>query len=301
MKRRERESRLLGTSARDALSALLFLSPFLAFYGLLLVYPFFFGAWMSLHRWEPLVDVRVFLGLQNYRRMLVDPFFRSSLAHTVTFTLLAAPATTIVGLALALLLNRPLRFHAVLRSIFFASGALSVTAVTLIWLMVLNPGRGLIAMAVKALGGTPIDFLADRQLAMPALVVTTVWWSIGLPMVLFLAGLQQIPKELYEAAELDHARRWKAFWRITLPSLRRTLLLVVVIEVILHFQVFGQVLLMTRGGPSNTTRVLVQYIYEKSFRDWQMGYASAMSMLLFVVMSVASLAQLRLSRPKTEG
>jgi multiple sugar transport system permease protein len=301
VKRRARASRYLGTGARDALSALLFLSPFLAFYGLLLVDPFFFGAWMSLHRWEPLVDVRVFLGLENYRRMLADPFFRSSLAHTVAFTVLAAPSTTVVGLGLALLLDRPLRFHAALRSIFFASGALSVTAVTLIWLMVLNPGRGLIALGVKALGGTPIDFLADRQLAMPALVVTTVWWSVGLPMVLFLAGLQQIPRELYEAAELDHAGRWKAFWRITLPSLRRTLLLVVVIEVILHFQVFGQVLLMTRGGPSNTTRVLVQYIYEKSFRDWHMGYASAMSMLLFLVMSIASLAQLRLSRPKTEG
>ncbi|MEO5726911.1 MAG: sugar ABC transporter permease, partial [Byssovorax sp.] len=195
----------------------------------------------------------------------------------------------------------PLRFHAALRSIFFASGALSVTAVTLIWLMVWNPDRGLIALAVKALGGTPINFLADRQLAMPALVVTTVWWSVGLPMVLFLAGLQQIPKELYEAAALDHAGRWTAFRRITLPSLRRTLLLVVVIEVILHFQVFGQVLLMTRGGPSNSTRVLVQYIYEKSFRDWQVGYATAMSMLLFAVMAVASLAQFRLSRPKTEG
>ncbi len=301
MKGRLRSSRLLGEGARNALSALLFLSPFLVVYGLFLVYPLLLGAWMSLHRWEPLVNVRAFLGLQNYRRMLADPFFRSSLAHTITFTLLAAPTITVVGLGLALALKRPLRVYAALRSIFFASGALSVTAVTLIWLMVLNPGRGLIAQMVRALGGTPIDFLADRRFAMPALVATTVWWSVGFPMVLFLAGLQQIPKELYEAAELDHAGRWTAFWRITLPSLRRTLLLVVVIELISQFQVFGQVLLMTRGGPSNTTRVLVQYIYEKSFRDWQVGYAAAMSMLLFAVMAVASLVQLRLSSPKPKG
>jgi multiple sugar transport system permease protein len=117
-------------------------------------------------------------------------------------------------------------------------------------------------------------------------------------MVLFLAGLQQIPKELYEAAALDHASRWTTFRRITLPSLRRTILLVLVIEIILQFQVFGQVLLMTRGGPANTTRVLVQYVYETSFRDWQVGYAAAMSMLLFAVMAIASLAQLRLSRPE---
>jgi multiple sugar transport system permease protein len=284
--------------ARDTLAAFLFLAPFLAVYGVFLVYPLLLGAWMSLHRWELLGDLRGFLGLDNYLRMLGDPIFRSSLAHTLQFTLMAVPVISAVALLLALVLNRPLRTYAALRSIFFASGALSVTAVTLIWLMVLNPSRGLLARLTGALGLAPVDLLADPRFAMPALVVTTLWWSVGFPMVLFLAGLQQIPKELYEAAALDHASRWTTFRRITLPSLRRTILLVLVIEIILQFQVFGQVLLMTRGGPANTTRVLVQYVYETSFRDWQVGYAAAMSMLLFAVMAIASLAQLRLSRPE---
>jgi multiple sugar transport system permease protein len=211
---------------------------------------------------------------------------------------MAVPAITGVSLFLALAMNRPLRLHAAFRSIFFASGALSVTAVTLVWLMVLNPSRGLLARFMTALGFAPVDLLADRRLAMPALVVTTLWWSVGFPMVLFLAGLQQIPRELYEAAKLDHAGPWTTFRRITLPALRRTILVVLVIEIILQFQVFGQVLLMTRGGPANRTRVLVQYIYETSFRDWQVGYAASMSMWLFLVMSVASFVQLRLSRPE---
>ncbi|MDI1475420.1 sugar ABC transporter permease [Polyangium sp. y55x31] len=283
--------------APGSLAAFLFLAPFLAFYGAFLVVPLLLGAWMSLHRWELLGDLRAYCGSGNYLRMLRDPLFRSSLVHSAQFTLMAVPTITAVALFLALVMNRPHRLYAALRSIFFASGALSVTAVTLIWLMVLNPSRGLFARFMAALGFAPVDLLADPRLAMPALVVTTLWWGIGFPMVLFLAGLQQIPRELYEAAKLDHASPWTTFRRITLPSLRRTILLVLVVEVILQFQVFGQVLLMTRGGPANRTRVLVQYIYETSFRDWQVGYAASMSMLLLLVMSVASFVQLRLSRP----
>jgi multiple sugar transport system permease protein len=281
---------------RDAIAGYGFLAPFLGFYAIFLVYPFGLGVWMSLHDWEIVGDYRQFIGWLNYQELWDDPYFWEAFKRTLQFAAMAAPAATVLGLALALALNKPLRLYGALRAIFFASSIFSVTVVTLVWTMVLNPDQGLIANALRTVGLEPIAFLADRDWAMPALVVTTLWWSAGLPMALFLAGLQQIPPEVYEAARLDNASRWSVLRHITLPALTRTTLLVVVLQTIMHLQVFGQPLLMTRGGPSNSTRPLVQLIYETSFRDWRSGYASAVSMVLFSLMFCVALLQLRLSR-----
>jgi multiple sugar transport system permease protein len=145
-------------------------------------------------------------------------------------------------------------------------------------------------------GMQPINFLGNPTLAMPSLVATTLWWGVGLPMALFLAALSQIPSELYEAAELDHAGRFAVLRNITLPSIRHTLLLVLVLQIVGQFQIFGQAHLMTQGGPANRTRTLVQYIYETSFRDWQVGYASAMAFGLFILMLGFTMLQLWLGR-----
>jgi multiple sugar transport system permease protein len=273
-----------------------FLLPFLAFYVLFLVYPFGLGLWMSLHDWEIVGDYREFIGWLNYAELWEDPYFWEALKRTLQFAAMTAPASTVLGLVLALALNRPSRLHAALRAVFFASNIFSVTVVTLVWAMVLNPDRGLIANGLRAVGLAPIAFLADQDWAMPALMVTTLWWTAGFPMALFLAGLQQIPPEVYEAARLDKASRWTVLWRITLPALTRTTLLVVVLQTVMHLQVFGQPLLMTRGGPANSTRPLVQLIYETSFRDWRSGYASAVSVVLFALMFCVALLQFRLSR-----
>mgnify|MGYP001245875268 CR=1 FL=1 len=203
---------------------------------------------------------------------------------------------TAIALLLALAVNGRTRIHGTLRGIFFASSVFSVTVVTLIWQMVLNGDRGLVAHLLRSLGLAPINFLGDPFWAMPSMVVATLWWGVGLPMALFLAGLQQIPDELYEAAELDNASRWTVLRKITLPAIRRTTVLVIVLQIVLQFQVFGQALLMTQGGPADRTRTLVQYIYESGFRDWQIGYASAMAMLLFVLMFFVSMLQLYIGR-----
>ncbi|MFL5358228.1 carbohydrate ABC transporter permease [Archangium sp.] len=284
------------TRYRDAIAGYGFLAPFLAFYAVFLIYPFALGLWMSLHDWEIVGDYREYIGGLNYQELWDDPYFWEALKRTLQFAAMTAPAATVLGLALALALNRPLRIYGALRAIFFASSIFSVTVVTLVWSMVLNPDRGLIANGMRAVGLEPIAFLADRAWAMPALVVTTLWWGAGFPMALFLAGLQQIPLEVYEAARLDKASRWAVLRHITLPALARTTLLVVVLQTVMHLQVFGQPLLMTRGGPSNSTRPLVQFIYETSFRDWRAGYASATSMVLFSLMFCVALLQLRLSR-----
>ncbi|WP_225408425.1 carbohydrate ABC transporter permease [Stigmatella hybrida] len=284
------------TRYRDAFAGYAFLAPFLAVYALFLLYPFGLGLWMSLHDWEIVGDYREYIGWLNYEELWDDPYFWEALKRTLQFAAMTVPAATVLGFVLALALNRPGRIHGALRAIFFASSIFSVTVVTLVWTMVLNPNQGLVANGLRAVGLEPIAFLTHQEWAMPALVVTSLWWTAGFPMALFLAGLQQIPPEVYEAARLDNASRWAVLWRITLPALKRTILLVLVLETVMHLQVFGQPLLMTRGGPSNSTRPLVQLIYETGFRDWRSGYASSMSLVLFVLMFFVALLQLRLSR-----
>jgi len=208
------------------------------------------------------------------------------------------PAMTLIGLALALVLNRPARWAAVLRAIFFASTVLSVTVVALIWRLVLIPEGGLAAVVAKAVGEQPVAFLSEPALAMPAIAVTTIWWGIGLPMVLFLAGLQQIPRDLYEAAALDQASKARMLFSITLPALRRTIALVIVVGIILQFQLFGQPHLMTGGGPNNSTRPIVLFIYETGWKQWQLGYAAAAAQVLFAIIAMAAMAQYYLSSRK---
>ncbi len=281
---------------RDAFSGYAFLAPFLAFYAVFLLYPFGLGVWMSLHDWEIVGNYREYLGWANYEELWEDTYFWEVLRNTLKFTAITAPAATVLGLALALALNRPMRIYSAVRATFFASTIFAVTVVTLIWTMVLNPENGLLANGMRSFGMEPIAFLTEPGWALAALVVTTLWWTAGFPMSLFLAGLQQIPPEIYEAAKLDNASRWTVLWRITLPALKRTVLLVVVLQTIGQFQLFGQPLLMTRGGPSNSTRPLVQWIYEIGFRDWRSGYASAVAMVLFCMMFIVALLQLRLAK-----
>ncbi|HMG56424.1 MAG TPA: sugar ABC transporter permease, partial [Kofleriaceae bacterium] len=179
---------------------------------------------------------------------------------------------------------------------FFGASVLSVTVVTLVWRLVMMPDRGLFANLWRGLGGSPVQPLNIEWLSLTVVAVVTVWWIIGFPMMLFLAGLQQIPRELYEAAALDSAGRWRTFAAITLPSLKRTVALVVVIEVVLQFQLFGQAWLLTGGGPNNTARPIVLFIYEKGFREWQVGYAAAAAQVLFALMLVGILVQMWLAR-----
>lgn len=281
---------------RDALTAYLFLAPFLAVYLVLLVFPFFKGLWISLHDWELAGNYRKFVGFLNYQDLWYDTIFWKVVGNTLLFVVLTVPTMTLLALALALAVFGRGRLKGALRSIFFMSSVFSVSVVTLLWQMVLSGDKGLLVPLFQWFGMQPINFLGSPTLAMPSLVVTTLWWGVGLPMALFLAALSQIPSELYEAAELDHASRSTVLWNITLPSIRHTLLLVLVLQIVGQFQIFGQAHLMTQGGPANRTRTLVQYIYETSFRDWQVGYASAMAFGLFILMLGFTMAQLWLGR-----
>jgi multiple sugar transport system permease protein len=271
--------------------------PFLLLYAALLVYPLFAGFWLSLHKADFFGGSR-FVGVENFVRLANDKVFVGAVGNTFYFILLTVPALAITGLALALALNRQTRTAAFLRGVFFASSVLSVTIVTLLWRVVFAPDGGFLANLLRIFGQPPIAFLSDADLALPAIAITTIWWCIGLPMMLFLAALQQVPRELYEAAALDNAGRWKTLWSVTLPSIRRTFALVVIIEVVLQFQLFGQAQLMTLGGPNNASRPMVLFIYEVGFNRWDVGYAVAAGQILFSLILIAALAQYFVARRK---
>ncbi len=223
-----------------------------------------------------------------------DPGFWISLRNTLVFTLVSTPVLIGLGLAMALALHARRRGGGLYRAFFFLPYVLPISAVTLIWSYLLNPDRGLIAGFLGWFGITPIGFLSDPHLAMPAIIATTVWWSVGFNLVLFMAGLQDIDPHLYEAASLDGANPWQRFVHVTLPGLQHVTVLVAVTQLIASFQIFGQVYIMTRGGPGTATQVLIQHIYEAGFKNYQLGYAAAVSVFLFLVMAAVSAIQFRL-------
>lgn len=281
-----------GADWRNAL----FVAPFLLIFIGMLVYPLFWGMWISLQQYDMFDGSATFAALANYAALATDPIFLGTVRNTFVFVVLTVPAFVIVGLALALALNRQGRGAAILRAVYFGTSVLSVTIVTIIWKVMYLPGRGLISLVLHVFGAPSIAFTSSSSLALPAIAITTVWWTIGLPMMLFLAALQQIPGELYEAAVLDNASRWRTFWAITLPSIMRTFVVVTTYEIVLQFQLFGQALLLTQGGPDNASRPIVLFIYETGFRDWNLGLAAAASEILFLLMALAAALQYFASR-----
>jgi len=275
---------------RERLAGYAFVGPFLLVYAAVLVVPLLLGIGISLHRAD-LFGRREWIGLANYAEAFADPVLHQAFGNTLLLALLIVPPLTVIALLLALALNRTTRLAAVLRGVFFSSLVLSVTIVTLIWRFILTPDAGLIALGLEAAGRAPIPFLSDPDLVIPAIAVTTLWWSLGFPVMLLLAGLQQVPGDIYEAAALDGASRWTVFRRITLPSIRRTLLLVVMLQTAAQLQIFGQAQLLTGGGPGGASRTIVLYIFEVSFGRWELGYATAIAELLFGLILAVTLLQ----------
>jgi multiple sugar transport system permease protein len=280
----------MSAARRDGLVGYAFVGPFLLIYTAILIVPLVMGLTISLNNAD-LFGRREWVGLANYAQALGDPVLHQAFGNTLLLTLLIVPPLTVIALLLALALNRTTRLAAVLRGVFFSSLVLSVTIVTLIWRFILTPDAGLVAVGLETLGRAPIAFLSDPDFVIPAIAAATLWWSLGFPIMLLLAGLQQVPGDIYEAAALDGANRWTVFRRITLPSIRRTLLLVVMLQTAAQLQIFGQAQLLTGGGPGGASRTIVLYIYEVSFGRWELGYATAIAELLFGVILAVTLLQ----------
>jgi multiple sugar transport system permease protein len=233
--------------------------------------------------------------LSNYLTLWNDPIFRQVLGNTGYYVLVAVPLQMALGLLCALGLNRGIPGQAFFRVVYFLPVVTSTVAAGLVWAWLFNSNFGLINMGLSALGITDLPrWLVSSRWAMPAVIAVSVWQSLGYAMVLFLAGLQNIRADVYEAAAIDGATGFKRFWYITLPLLSPMTFFVLIISIIGSFQVFELVYVMTKAGPSNATNTLVYYIYQNGFMFYQMGYASAAAMVLFLIVLVATLIQYRL-------
>lgn len=270
-----------------------FLMPYVVFLLIFLLYPMVKGLYISLHEWNVFGDPE-FIGLANYTKLFADDKFWSSLSHTLYFVLLSTIPLVCLSLLFALGLDMPMCLRNALRGMFFFPYLLPVSVVATLWRWILQKEYGLLNYYLNRIGIQAPYWLGDARWAMPSIAITTVWWTIGFNIVIFLAALQDIPQELQDAARIDGANAGKVFWYITLPLLRPTLLFVVVMQVIASFQIFGQVYVMTGGGPYGSTRTIVQYLYEQGFRYFKMGYASAIAYTLFAIMMVFTLIQWKL-------
>jgi multiple sugar transport system permease protein len=278
------------------------LAPFLVFYLLFLIGPLVYDAVMSFFNTSlVLPGLGSFAGLANYRELFADSRFWQAMWHTILFTLVSTPPLVIIPLFFAIVVNRISRGQWFFRLAFFLPYILPSAVIALIWTWLYEPGYGLIAGFFSLLGFGAPGWLSSPSVALYSIVIVTVWWTIGFNFVLYLAGLQDIPRNLYEASSLDGASRWQQTWRITLPMLGRTTTLVVVLQVIASLKIFDQVYLITAGGPNYATRTAIEYIYDTGFTSQRVGYASAASLVLFVVILLVSFVWLALVRKQERG
>lgn len=287
----------MQSSTKERWGNFLFITPYLLVFIFMIALPLFWGIYLSFQKVD-LFGPGKFVGWSNYVRLFDNKIFIQTIWNTCYFVLLTVPALVVLGLGLAMALNQQTRTANILRGVFFASTILSVTVVTLIWRIIFIPNDGFMSMVFNWLDLEAIPFLSSPDWALKSIAIATIWWCLGLPMILFTAALQQIPKDLYEAAQLDNASKWTTFRKITLPSITRTIILVTIIEIVMQFQLFGQALLMTNGGPNNTSRSIVMFIYDAGFRRWDIGMAAAASQVLFLIILVAAIAQFMISRKK---
>jgi multiple sugar transport system permease protein/sn-glycerol 3-phosphate transport system permease protein len=271
-----------------------FVAPNLLLLAVFTYWPLVYSAYLSLTQWDLISPVKIFVGLENYRFLLADREFREVLWNTVVYTVGTVGGTIVLGLLFALLLDQPLRGIALARGVVFAPYVLSGAAVAVFWVNMLNPRFGVVAQVASWLGTVSPDWLNHPRLAMVAVILVSIWKTVGFTTIVYLAGLQRIPQELNEAATVDGAGPWARFRSVTLPQLGPITLFLVVVSTIASFQTFDIIKVLTDGGPVNATTTLLFYIWEQGFVAFNAGRAAAASVLLFLVLAVISLMQVRL-------
>ncbi len=266
--------------ARSWMTAYVLITPNLLLFGAFSFFPLLYAFYISFHDWGLIGDAE-YVGFSNYQRLLTDTQFWHALVNTLVYAVLSVPSMMAVGLLLAIALNRHLPGRVFLRSIYFLPVVVSAVATGIIAAWIFNEYYGVINAMIVHLGGDRIPWLSSTQWALPSLVLATLWVRVGFCMVIYLAALQSIPTLYYEAATMDGASPWRQFWKITLPLLRPATFLLLVLSVIHSFQVFDLIYVMTGGGPGFSTTMLVQYIYQSAFMTSEMGYASAVGIVLY--------------------
>lgn len=279
----------------------LFILPHYFFFAVFMLYPIFRGLQISLYDWKIMFKEQPFVGLANYAALIKDKVFWQALGNTVEFTLITIALNILLALLLATALKHPFFGSHFLRVLFYAPNILSVSVLGILGVRIWSAQVGIVNYFISYIfGGPRIQWIGDPKLVIPTLALTTVWWTVGFPMLVFIAGLQNIPESLYEAAKIDGAGTMQAFLHITLPLLMPTMLFVATTQFIAHMQVFAQPYIITGGGPGNASRTATMYLYETAWKYFRFGYASSISVVLAAIMIAVTAIMFRTMRQRAE-
>ena len=288
-----RTSRISSTERKEWLLFALLVGPNLLLFTVFTYWPLIYNGYLSFVKWDMLAPVKLWVGFDNYRFLFTQPEFIGILLNTLVFTVATVLLTTALGLAMALLLNLSLRGRNVVRSIVFSPVMLSGAAIGIVWIYIFDPRYGLLDMLLGIIGLSSPNWLLDTAWAMPAVVIVHTWKTVGYAVVIYLAGLQAIPRELYEAVVVDGGGAWARLRHITLPGLSPVIFFLILTTVLTGFQAFDIIKVMTNGGPVNATTTLVYYLYEEGFVAFNAGRAGVASVLLFGIMFAFTSVQMR--------
>ncbi|MET7519754.1 sugar ABC transporter permease [Streptomyces sp. NPDC005480] len=286
-----------GPARRSVLgrtSGPLFVAPFVVVFGLFLVVPLVWGLWMSFTN-SSLTGRgdSTFAGFGNYAEALTDSKMWETIGHTVLFTVMSTVPLVVFALVMALLVHAGLPGQWLWRLSFFAPYLLTSAVIWQVGLLLFQTDSGMLNTFLNAIGLDGVGWLVEERYAMWSVVLITVWWTVGFNFLLYLAALQSVPDQLYEAAAIDGAGAWRRLWSITIPQLHRTTALITVLQVLASLKVFDQIFLLTKGGPDGSTRPVLEYIFDTGFTGYRLGYAAAMSYIFFALLLILSIGQLR--------
>ncbi|MGX1669512.1 carbohydrate ABC transporter permease [Streptomyces sp. NPDC055400] len=286
-----------GPARRSVLgrtSGPLFVAPFVVVFGLFLVVPLVWGLWMSFTN-SSLTGRgdSTFAGFGNYTEALTDSKMWETIGHTVLFTVMSTVPLVVFALVMALLVHAGLPGQWLWRLSFFAPYLLTSAVIWQVGLLLFQTDSGMLNTFLDAIGLDGVGWLVEERYAMWSVVLITVWWTVGFNFLLYLAALQSVPDQLYEAAAIDGAGAWRRLWSITIPQLHRTTALITVLQVLASLKVFDQIFLLTKGGPDGSTRPVLEYIFDTGFTGYRLGYAAAMSYIFFALLLILSIGQLR--------
>ncbi len=282
---------------RETTTIILFLLPWLISFAVFSAYPLVFSVYTSFTNYSGINPRSEFVGLSNYTRAFKDPVFLKAISNTFNFVFITVPITTVISFILAILLTSGVKFKRIFQAGYFLPSVISMVVISMIWLYIYS-ATGPLNLFLKALGFnvSTSSWLASAKTALGSIMVMDIWSALGYYTVLFIAGLQSIPIQLYEAARIDGATKWQMVSRITLPLLKPTILFVIAINSIRSFQIFTEIFTLTGGGPANSTQTIVHYLYDVSFRKFEMGYGSAIAYILFLIIMSVTFVQRKLLR-----
>lgn len=264
----------------------LMILPAITFFILFFIYPIFYMISLSFTSWNLINPAKEFIGFENYIELITSSDFHTVLINTLVYTLLVVSLSITIALLLALWLNKKGYIYTLAQGAIFSPYIISLVSVALLWLWIMDPDYGLLNWVLRLIGVPPLKWLAHPSTALLSLVVVGIWKIIGYNTLVLMAGLQSIPKDIYEAASIDKSSKWTIFYKITLPMLSPTLFFLLIVTTISSFKVFDTVQVMTQGGPINSTNMLVYYIYENSFNFYKVGYASAAGVALVLIIGI---------------